>query len=67
MSSRRAVVEWRAPPTPKRMADAIGWTAQWAAPTVGPHKTTGLHKPRRCYEVFLLVPYRPQRASKRGL
>jgi hypothetical protein len=34
---RHAVVEWRAPPTPKRMAGAIGWAAQWAAPNVGPH------------------------------
>jgi hypothetical protein len=30
-----------APPTPKRMAGAIGWAAQWAAPTVGPHKPLG--------------------------
>ena len=38
----------------------------------GPHETlgrtnTGLYKPWRCYGVFLLVPYRPRRVSKRGL
>jgi hypothetical protein len=38
---RRAVVEWRAPPTSKKMTGAVGWAAQWAAPTVGPHEPLG--------------------------
>jgi hypothetical protein len=44
-----------------RLGCTMGRTNCWAA------QTTGLYKPRRCYGVFLLVPYRPRRASKRGL
>jgi hypothetical protein len=38
---RRAVVEAEGLGLPKRMTDVVGWAAQWAAPTVGPHEPLG--------------------------
>ena len=38
---RRAVVEVEGLGLPKRITGAVGWAAQWAAPTVGPHEPLG--------------------------